>query len=353
MTQPHYRIVAFPGGGMDFEILEASLRVLQAIAAVEQFTVAVDYGAVEGCDQDGAEDGAIEGLLVEAAALERSEVGLSGGTLQLCEGCSGIVGVRLDPDVRQRICQRFDLFVNLYSAQSSPPLIGASPLKPERLSNVDLLCVREIRSRTTSSKSGRGVDSKGTFGFQTIRLDDAEVRRIARLALMSARDRRQHLTVAHQDKLLTRLPWTKLIQAEAEAFPDVTLEFILVDHLPRQMLLRPQHFDVILACNLFGGITTNLSRTIVGADELIGSAHVGSERFGLYEMPHQTKGGADPGTATLSLLSSLAIMLNQWGEQRAAQRLKSAQALFLAQAQDLRSLDELVIQLTQAIEPAE
>ncbi|MGF1535787.1 MAG: isocitrate/isopropylmalate family dehydrogenase [Elainellaceae cyanobacterium] len=351
MTQQHYRIVALPGRGMESEILGASLRVLQAIAAAEKFTVTVDYSADDsGADDPGADGCGAGENCSEVAGSGKGKAEVFEETLQLCRECSGIVCTRLEPDMRRAICQHFDLFVDLYSARSSPRSTVASPLKPDRLSGVDLLFVREMRSRTTSGKSGRGVDNKGTFGFQTIRLEDAEVRRIARLALESARDRRQHLTIAHQDQLLTRLPWTRLIQAEAEAFPMVASELIHVDYLAMQIMLRPQHFDVILTCHLFGGITNNLSRAIVGSDELIGCAHVGSEQFGLYEMPHGVEDAADPGTAVLSLLSSMSLMLIQWGEGQAAQRLKSAQSRFLVQAQATCSLDELVTGLTQAIE---
>ena len=84
---------------------------------------------------------------------------------------------------------------------------------------------------------------------------DWQIRRIAKVALGKAKERRGLLTVAHKENALPQIPWSRLVQEEAEHFPDVIVEPMLVDNLAMQLVREPKRFDVILAGNLFGDIS--------------------------------------------------------------------------------------------------
>ncbi|MGB7417290.1 MAG: isocitrate/isopropylmalate family dehydrogenase, partial [Thermosynechococcaceae cyanobacterium] len=108
---------------------------------------------------------------------------------------------------------------------------------------------------------------------------------------------------------------------------------VLVDNLAMQLVMRPRDFDVILAGNLFGDILSDLGGAIAGSIGLLGSASFNEQGLGLYEPVHGTapdiagKGIANP----LGMISSIAMMLQSWGEATAAAKLTQVQHQILEQ----------------------
>lgn len=238
-------------------------------------------------------------------------------------------------------------------------------MRPEKLQDLDILFVRELVSGIYFGPSGRTSDAKGPYGYHTMRYHDWEIRRVAQVALHHAQRRRRHLTVAHKENALPLLPWTRLVAEEALNFPDVTVEPMLVDNLAMQLVRAPTRFDVILAENLFGDILSDIGGALVGSIGLLGSASLNADGFGLYEAIHGTapdiagKDQANP----LGTLVAVGLMLRQWGEVGAAQRLDTAQRQVLAAgyrtadlapqgAERLVGTRQLTALLCQAVEDA-
>ncbi|MEL6854771.1 MAG: isocitrate/isopropylmalate family dehydrogenase, partial [Cyanobacteria bacterium J06607_13] len=243
----HYRVAALPGEGIGPEVVSACVQILQAIAAIEGFTLTVTYG------------------LIGEPARQRFGVPLPPETLALCEASDGILFGAVTRGGLLTLRRHFDFFINLRPVCPSPSLLEASPIKASRLRGVDLLFVRELVSGIYFGEAGRGTDAGGDYGFHTMRYADAEIRRIARVALQHAQRRRQHLCIAHKENALPHLPWSELVRAEAQAFPEVTVTPMLVDNLAMQLVMRPGEFDVILAGNLFGDILSDLGGVIAGS----------------------------------------------------------------------------------------
>ena len=196
---------------------------------------------------------------------------------------------------------------------------------------LDILIVRELVSGIYFGPAGRGTDEKGAYGYHTMCYYDREIRRIAKVALQKAQERRGLLTVAHKENALPQIPWTRLVQEEAANFPDVVVSPMLVDNLAMQLVLNPQQFDVILAGNMFGDILSDIGGALVGSIGLLGSASLNEQGLGMYEAIHGTapdiagKGIANP----LGTLAGCVLMLQQWGEIKAAQRILNAQERLL------------------------
>lgn len=322
----HYRIVALPGEGIGPEVVEASLVILQALAQREGFGLTIDRG------------------WIGQPAQAKFGMALPPETLQLCEGSDGIVFGAVTQGGLLELRRHFDLFINLRPVCPSPSLVDASPIKGDRLIGVDLLFVRELTSGIYYGASGRNEQmGEDAGGFHSMEYRDHEIRRIARAALSYAQQRRGHLTVAHKENALPHLPWSSLVKAEAEAFPEVTVEPMLVDNLAMQLVMRPRDFDVIVAGNLFGDILSDLGGAISGSIGLLGSASLNTEGFGMYEAIHGTapdiagQGIANP----LGTLAGITLMLEQWEEQAAAQCLKQTQEMWLQQGHRTADLSPL------------
>ncbi|MGJ3244513.1 MAG: 3-isopropylmalate dehydrogenase [Elainellaceae cyanobacterium] len=309
-----YRIAALPGEGIGPEVVDAALTILQKVAKLHGFSVAIAHG------------------LIGDPAMQTFGSYFPDATAQLCNGTDGIVFGAVSKGGLLELRKHFDFFANLRPVRPSPSLFSASPLKPELLQDVDILFVRELVSGIYFGASGRSRDQQGNYGYHTMRYYDHEIRRIARVALEKARIRKQVLTVAHKENALPCLPWVQLVRDEAEAFPDVQVEPMLVDNLAMQLVRYPQRFDVILAGNLFGDILSDIGGALVGSIGMLGSASLNAQGFGMYEAVHGTapdiaqKGTANP----FGTLASIVLMLEQWGELQAAHSIIETQERILA-----------------------
>uniref|UniRef100_A0A2P1CZ72 3-isopropylmalate dehydrogenase n=1 Tax=Nostoc sp. FSN-E TaxID=2027337 RepID=A0A2P1CZ72_9NOSO len=314
LSNPSYRIVAIHGEGIGAEVVEASLKILQYTAKLEKFNIQVDYG------------------WLGKTALDKFGSYFPKITADLCDGSDGIVFGAVTQGGLLELRKHYDLFCNLRPIRIFDSLLHKSSLRPEKVHNLDILVIRELVSGIYFGPAGRSVDEQGGYGYHTMLYYDDEIRRIARQALQKAQKRRGLLTVAHKENALPHLPWTRLVQEEAINFPGVIVEPMLVDNLAMQMVLNPQRFDVILASNLFGDILSDIGGALIGSVGLLGSASLNGNGFGLYEAIHGTapdiagRGIANP----LGTLGACVLMLQQWGEAGAVQRILAAQDRVLA-----------------------
>lgn len=311
---PVYRVVALPGEGIGSEVVNAALTILQQVAHLEPFAVDIDFG------------------LIGEAAQQQWGTSFPAATAQRCEAADGIVFGAVSRGGLLELRKQFDLFANLRPVKPFPALLDKSSLKPEKLVGVDLLFVRELAGGIYFGPAGRTVSETGHAGYHTMSYTDGEIQRIAQVALKQAQQRRGLVTVAHKENALPHLPWVALTRAEAVHYPGVKVEPMLVDNFALQLVSHPQRFDVILAGNLFGDILSEIAAAFVGSLGLLGSASLNTQGLGLYEPCHGTapniagKGIANP----LGMVNSVVLMLEQWGETRAAQRLIQAQHSLLA-----------------------
>ena len=331
-----YRIVALPGEGIGLEVVEATLAILQQVAVKHNFQLQVDYG------------------IIGQIALKQSGSYFPLETFQLCSQSDGILFGAVSKGGLLELRKQFDFFVNLRPVKVFPSLIDNSSLKSDRLSGVDILFVRELVSGIYFGASGRESNEQGNYGYHTMQYYDWQIQRIAKVALEKAQKRKGLLTVAHKENALPHLPWTKLVREVAQAYPDITVEPMLVDNLAMQLVINPQHFDVILAGNLFGDILSDLGGALVGSIGLLGSASLNEAGFGLYEPIHGTapdiagKNQANP----LGTLASAMMMLEQWGEIEAVNSLQQAWDKILTQGyrtQDLYSQDRETLVTTDKL----
>ena len=299
-----YKIAALPGEGIGIEVVTATLTILQQVAKIHHFQLDIEYG--------------------EIGQLAKQKYGsfFPQETAKICNSADGILFGAVTKGGLLELRKEFDFFVNLRPVKTHSSLLNKSSIKSDRLKNVDILFVRELTSGIYFGDSARGDD----FGYHTMYYADWQIKRIAEVAFKKAKQRRKLLTVAHKENALPNIPWTRLITEVAQQYPDVTIEPMLVDNLAMQLVINPQHFDVIVAGNLFGDILSDIGAALTGSIGLLGSASLNSGGFGLYEPVHGTapdiagKNIANP----LGTLASAMMMLSQWGETTAVNSLQQA-----------------------------
>ena len=336
------RVLLLPGDGIGPEVTEEARAVLAAVAPDLEFEEAL----VGGCAIDA------EGAPVSDATVARA---LDCGLVLL----GAVGGPRWDdlaPAERPergllRLRKELDLFANLRPAPVYEALADASPLRPESVRGVDLVVVRELTGGIYYGEPRGREDRDGLRrALNTMVYDEAEVRRIARVAFETATLRRKKLTNVHKANVLEVCAfWNEIVEEVAKEFPEIELDHQLVDSMAMVLLRDAASYDVILCPNMFGDIISDEAAMITGSLGMLPSASLGDSGRGLFEPVH----GSAPdiaGTDTANPLAAIlcVAMLLESGLDRAAEaeRVRGAVASVLAagaRTADLVRGDEPVI----------
>ena len=215
-----------------------------------------------------------------------------------------------------------DVYANLRPAYCFEALAGASSLKPELVSGLDIMFVRELVGGVYFGQP-RGIEDLPDGqkkGFDTAVYTTSEIERVGRVAFELARGRTNKVHSAEKSNVMeSGLLWKQVItDLHAREYPDVQLEHILADNCAMQLVRAPKQFDVIVTDNLFGDILSDAAAMLTGSLGMLPSAALGAKgKPGLYEPIHGSapdiagKGLANPLAAILSFEMALRWSLNQ------------------------------------------
>ena len=302
-------IVTLPGDGVGTEVTAAAVAVLQGVAEHYDHHFAFEEHAIGG----GAIDTFGEPLpAASLAACQRADAVLLGA----------VGGPKWsDPNAPVRPEQgllalraALGVYANLRPLQVHPALANLSPLKNEKLKDVDVLFVRELTGGAYFGAKTRSADSATDECKYTV----TEIERVVRRAFELARGRRRQLTSVDKANVLeTSRLWRSTVQRVGADYPDVKVEHQLVDSMAMLLLTQPSRYDVVVTENLFGDILTDEAAAIAGSLGLLPSASLGDGPRGLYEPIHGSapdiagQGIANPAgaiaSAALLLRYSLAL----------------------------------------------
>jgi 3-isopropylmalate dehydrogenase len=200
------------------------------------------------------------------------------------------------------------VYANLRPLRVHPRLADRSPLKNERLRDVDFVVVRELTGGAYFGAKTRTEEAATDECRYTV----GEIERVLRRAFELARMRGRRVTSVDKANVLeTSRLWRRTAQRVAADYPDVRLEHQLVDSMAMLLLTQPSRYDVIVTENLFGDILTDEAAALAGSLGLLPSASLGDGHGGLYEPIHGSapdiagQGVANP----LGTIASVALLL--------------------------------------------
>ena len=291
-------IVTLPGDGVGPEVTAAAVAVLQAVATHYEHAFSFDEHLAGG------------------AAIDATGEPLPAATLAACQAADAVLlgavgGPKWsDPNAKVRPEQGLlalraglGVYANLRPLTVHPALAALSPLKDEKLKDVDVLFVRELTGGAYFGAKTKGAD----YATDECRYTEAEVERVTRRAFELARGRRRHVTSVDKANVLeTSRLWRRTVARVAADYPDVALEHQLVDSMAMLLLTRPGSYDVVVTENLFGDILTDEAAALAGSLGLLPSASLGEGRNGLYEPIH----GSAPDIAGKGVANPVGTMLS-------------------------------------------
>jgi 3-isopropylmalate dehydrogenase len=230
--------------------------------------------------------------------------------------------------------KNLQLFANLRPAICHPQLTHASSLKPELVSGLDILIIRELTGDIYFGQPrGRRTAVDGHFpgadeAFDTMRYSRPEIERIAHVAFQAARRRGKKVTSVDKANVLETFQFWRDVVTEVHAqYPDIELDHMYVDNAAMQLVKAPKKLDVVVTGNMFGDILSDEAAMLTGSIGMLPSASLDANNKGLYEPSHGSapdiagKGIANP----LATILSAAMMLRYSLQQAdAADRIESA-----------------------------
>ena len=344
MTQ---HILVLPGDGIGPEITAQAVKVMEVCRDEFGVDIRWEEALVGGAGYDAAGHPLPPETLAKALAADAVLLGAVGGPkwdklpdISLRPE-RGLLGIR----------KELQLFGNLRPALLYPQLADASSLKPEVVSGLDIMIVRELTGGIYfgQPRGIRTLDNGEKEGFNTYVYSESEIRRIAKVAFEMARKRNKRLcSVDKANVLEVTMLWRDVMEEVAKDYPDVELSHMYVDNAAMQLVRAPKQFDVVVTGNMFGDILSDAAAMLTGSIGMLPSASLDENAKGMYEPCH----GSAPDIAGMNMANPLACILSvammlRYSFDNAAVAGKIEQAVSDVVDQGLRTADILSAGMTK------
>lgn len=318
---PAARIAVLPGDGIGKEVTPESLKVIRAATMSAR-------RPIEFVEFDwGADKFLREGITLPEGAVEmlRDEFdAILFGAL----GDPRVPSNQHAADILLGLRFKLDLYVNARPVELFHERL--TPLRDRKEADVKFMVFRE---NTEGLYVGvGGFFKKGTADEIAVQEDVNSrkgVERIIRHAFEHARkhglkrvcmsDKSNAMTFAHD-------LWQRVFKEVRQEYPGIESRHLYIDTLAMEVVRDPRQFDVIVTCNLFGDIISDLGAQLAGGLGLAPSANIHPGKTSLFEPVHGSapniagKGIANP----LGSILTSAMMLEYLGWQPEADKLREA-----------------------------
>ncbi len=302
------KIAVLPGDGIGPEIVAQAVKVLEALRS-DGLKIELEYAHIGGAGYDDAGDPLPDATL---KLVQQSDAVLLGA----------VGGYQYDKLARPlrpeqgllRIRKGLNLFANLRPVLLYPELANASSLRPEIVSGLDIMILRELTGDIYfgQPRGIRKLDNGERQGFDTMLYSESEIRRVAHVGFQIAMKRAglngrgKMCSVDKANVLDTSMLWREVVTEVAQEYPAVALSHMYVDNAAMQLVRAPRQFDVILTGNIFGDILSDEASMLTGSIGMLPSASLDANNKGLYEPCH----GSAPDIAGKNIANPLATILS-------------------------------------------
>jgi 3-isopropylmalate dehydrogenase len=331
-------IAILPGDGIGPEIVAEAVKVIDCLREEQGLDATLETAPIGGAGYDAEGHPLPEATLALCRRADAVLLGAVGGPQydslpRELRPEKGLLGLRA----------ALELFSNLRPAMLYPQLAGASSLKPEIVSGLDIMIVRELTGGIYFGEP-RGIrerDDGEREGYNTLIYAEHEIERIARSAFEVAMKRNKRLcSVDKANVLEVSELWREVVTRVGEEYPEVELSHMYVDNAAMQLVKWPRQFDVMVTKNMFGDILSDAAAMLTGSIGMLPSASLDRNGKGMYEPIH----GSAPDIAgqnranPLATILSVAMML-RYSLDRADLAARIEQAVSAVLDQGLRTDD--------------
>ncbi len=321
MSEKTRRIAFIPGDGIGIEVTAEAIKALEAL--IKSHGLAVDYRVFDW----GAEKYLREGVSLPEGAFD----------IFRRDYAAIFIGALGDPRVPSNqhaadilLGTRFNL--DLYVNQRPVKLLDARlcPLKNRSEQDVDFVIFREnteglyvgmggVFKKNTPDEIAVQEDMNTRKGVERILVYAFEYAGAHGLKKLCMSDKANALPFGHG-------LWQRAFAEVRKRYPGIESRHLYVDTLNMELVRDPSQFEVIVTCNMFGDILSDLGAALQGGLGLAPSANIHPGQVSMFETVHGSapniagKNVANPMAAVLTV----GMMLDHLGHAQAAARAEEA-----------------------------
>ena len=305
------KVMVLPGDGIGAEVMAANLQLIDWLAKHKSLDFDISEDQVGGAAYDAYGVPLRDETLADAIASDAVLFGAVGGPQY------DDLAFELKPE-RGLLALRkeMDLFANLRPAIVFDALVEASTLKPDVVSGLNIMILRELCGGSYFAEP-RGIDELGDGqkkGYDTNAYSTPEIERIGRVAFDLARKRDGRVvSVEKSNVMMSGVLWREVMTALHAAEGDgVELGHMYADNCAMQLVRNPKQFDVIVTDNLFGDLLSDCAAMLTGSLGMLPSASLGAPDpdTGLPKAMYEPVHGSAPDIAGKNLANPLAQFLS-------------------------------------------
>ena len=304
------KILLLPGDGIGPEVINEVEKIIKWFNAKKSLDFEIDKDLVGGAAYDKHGTPITDEAFYKSLESEAVVLGAVGGPKW-----DNLEFSKKPERALLKLRKELKLFANLRPAICFKQLVHASSLKPELVSDLDILFVRELTGGIYfgEPRGIKPIDNGERKGINTHVYTTSEIVRVARVAFDLARKRNNKVTSCEKSNVMEAGQlWKEEVQSIHEKeYKDVELNHMLADNCAMQLVRNPKQFDVIVTDNLFGDMLSDEAAMLTGSLGLLPSASLGArDKNGnmrsLYEPVH----GSAPDIAGKSIANPIATILS-------------------------------------------
>jgi len=304
------KILLLPGDGIGPEVITEVKKIIEWFNKKKSLDFQTEEGLVGGSSYEKHKKPITDEVFYKALESEAVILGAVGGPKW-----DNLEFSKRPERALLKLRKELKLFANLRPAICFKQLVDASSLKPEIVSGLDIMIVRELTGGIYfgEPRGIKPIENGERKGINTHVYTSGEIIRVAKVAFELAQKRNKKVTSCEKSNVMeSGILWREEVQKLKEAeYPNIELNHMLADNCAMQLLRNPKQFDVIVTDNLFGDILSDEAAMLTGSLGLLPSASLGTkDKNGKTRSMYEPVHGSAPDIAGTGKANPIATILS-------------------------------------------
>ena len=304
------KILLLPGDGIGPEVIGEVKKIIKWFNENQSLDFQIEKDLVGGASYEKHKKPITDEVFYKALESEAVILGAVGGPKW-----DSLEFSKRPERALLKLRKELKLFANLRPAICFKQLVDASSLKPEIVSGLDIMIVRELTGGIYfgEPRGIKPIENGERKGINTHSYTSSEIIRVAKVAFELAQKRNKKLTSCEKSNVMEAgILWREEVQKVGdEDYPKIELKHMLADNCAMQLLRDPKQFDVIVTDNLFGDILSDEAAMLTGSLGLLPSASLGAkDKNGKMRSMYEPVHGSAPDIAGTGKANPIASILS-------------------------------------------
>ena len=304
------KLLLLPGDGIGPEVVREVRKIIEWFNKVKSLDFKIEEELIGGASIDVNKIPITDEVFYKSLECDAVILGACGGPKW-----DNLEFSKKPERALLKLRKELKLFANLRPAICFEQLVDSSTLKPEIVSGLNIMIVRELTGGIYFGEP-RGIEpikNNERKGVNTHTYTSSEIQRIAKVAFELAKKKKNKVTSCEKSNVMEAgVLWREEVQKlKDKEYKKVNLEHMLADNCAMQLLKNPKQFDVILADNLFGDMLSDEAAMLTGSLGLLPSASLGSkDKNGKIRSLYEPVHGSAPDIAGKNVANPIATILS-------------------------------------------